>query len=66
VHLTQGFANDLLGQARTFTALAGDTQGRTHIAVAAATFIDRIADLVVSNTFAETDVHKLRLVAMDE
>ena len=66
MHLTQGFAYHLLGQACTFTALAGDTQGRAHITIAAATFIDRIADLVISNTFAKTDVHRVRLVARDE
>jgi hypothetical protein len=58
----QGFANHLLGKAGTFAALAGNAGGLAHLAVAAATFIDRIADFSVGDTSAEADIHKVRTV----
>lgn len=63
LHFAEGFANHLLGQAGTFTALTGNAEGRAHITVAAATFKDCVADLMVGDTFAETDIHGIRLVA---
>jgi hypothetical protein len=63
LHFGQGFPYDLLGQARTFAALAGDAGGLAYFAVAAATFKDRIADLSVGDASAEADIHKVRTVA---
>ena len=54
----QGFPYDLLGKAGTFAALAGNAGGFTHFLVAAATFIDRFADLSVGDASAEADIHK--------
>ena len=59
----QGFANHLLGQAGTFAALAGNAGGLAYFAVAAATFVDRFANLSVGDTGAEADIHKMRTVA---
>ena len=57
MHFAQGVTYHLLGQAGAFAALAGDAEGGANIAVTAAAFIDGFANLTVSNTFAETDVH---------
>lgn len=57
LHFTEGFTYNLLGQASTFAALAGDAKGGPYITVAAAAFVDGFANLTVSYTFAETDVH---------
>ncbi|RON78286.1 hypothetical protein BK670_23935 [Pseudomonas fluorescens] len=58
LQLCQGFANDFLCKARTFAALAGDAGGLADFFIAAATFIDRIADLSVGDASAETNIHK--------
>lgn len=57
LHFTEGFTYDLLGQASAFAALTGDAKGGSYITVAAAAFVDGFANLTVSYTFAETDVH---------
>ena len=53
----QGITYHLLGQARTFTTLRGYTKGFTHIAIAAAALIDRVANLTIGDTLAKTDIH---------
>lgn len=57
LHFGQGFAHHLLGQASAFAALVGDVESLADLPVAAATVEDRIADLTVSDTLAEADVH---------
>ena len=59
----QGFTHHFLGKAGAFTALAGNASGLADFFVAAATFIDCIADLTVGDASAEADIHKLRTVA---
>ena len=59
MHLGEGFTNHFLGQARTFTALAGYAGGLADFAIAAATFVDRFADLPVGDASAEAYIHKL-------
>lgn len=54
----EGFAHHLLGKAGAFATLAGNPEGFPHIAIAAATCIDSIADLTVGNTLAEANVHR--------
>ena len=54
----QGFADHFLGKAGTFTALAGNAGGLTDFLIAAATFIDRFADLTVGDASAEANIHK--------
>ena len=54
----EGFAYHLLGKAGAFTALAGNAGGFAHFTVAAATFVDCIADLAVGDASAEADIHK--------
>jgi 5-formyltetrahydrofolate cyclo-ligase len=54
----QGFADHFLGKASTFTALAGNAGGLTYFPIAAATFIDCIADLTVGDASAEANIHK--------
>ena len=54
----QGFADHFLGKTGAFTALAGNASGLTYFTVAAATFIDRFADLTVGDASAEADIHK--------
>ena len=58
LQLGQGLANYLLGQAGTFATLAGDIGRGSHILVTAASFIDRVADLSVSNADTKTHIHK--------
>ena len=58
LQFAQRFANDFLGKAGAFAALAGDAGGVTDFLVAAATFIDCIADLTVGDASAEADIHK--------
>jgi hypothetical protein len=53
----QRCANHVLGQARALATLAGDAKGCTDITVAAAALVDGFANLTVSNTFTETNVH---------
>jgi hypothetical protein len=54
----QGFANHFLCKAGAFAALAGNAGGLTDFLIAAATFIDCIADLTVGDASAEADIHK--------
>lgn len=55
----QGFAHDLLGKAGAFTTLRGNTECLANVAITAAAFENGIPDLAVSNTLAETNIHKL-------
>ncbi|MNF93193.1 hypothetical protein D3C84_758610 [compost metagenome] len=59
----EGFADHLLGKAGTFAALTGNAGGFAHFTVAAATFVDCIADFTVGDASAEADIHKVRTVA---
>ena len=54
----QGFADHFLGKTGTFAALAGDASGLADFFIAAATFIDRFADLTVGDASAEANIHK--------
>ena len=54
----QGFTDHFLGKAGAFAALAGNAGGLAHLTVAAATFVDCIADLPVGDASAEADIHK--------
>jgi len=54
----QGFANHFLGKTGTFAALASYAGGLTDFLIAAATFIDRFADLTVGDASAEANIHK--------
>src|SRR5690606_6692975 len=56
--ISQRFPDDLLGYARAFAALSGDTGCFTNFPIAAAAFIDGFANLTVGDTLAKTDVHK--------
>ena len=58
MHFGDGFAHDLLGQARALAALAGDAERAAHFTIAAAALVDRIADLRIGDTFTEADVLK--------
>lgn len=58
LHLGEGFTYHFLGQARAFAALAGYASGLADFAIAAATFIDRFADLSVGDASAEANIHK--------
>ena len=58
LQLGQGFANYFLGKAGAFAALAGDAGGLANFFIAAATFIDRFADLSVGDASAEANIHK--------
>ena len=58
LQFTQRFTNDFLGKAGAFAALAGYAGGVTDFLVAAATFIDCIADLTVGDASAEANIHK--------
>ena len=55
---SQRLANDLLGKAGAFAALAGHVGGGSDFLVAAASFIDRIADLSVGNADTKTHIHR--------
>ncbi|BAP78780.1 hypothetical protein MT1_1602 [Pseudomonas sp. MT-1] len=55
--IAQGFANNLLGNARAFTALRGDASSISHFTIAAASFVDGFTDLAVGNALAKTHVH---------
>ncbi|CAI8698578.1 DNA-directed RNA polymerase [Pseudomonas sp. IT-P100] len=59
----QGFTHHFLGKAGAFAALAGYAGSLADFLVAAASFIDRFADLSVGDASAEADIHKLRTVA---
>ena len=63
LQIAEGFAHHLLGQARTLAALAADAEALAHVAIAAATVINRIADLTVGDTLAEADIHGLGFAA---
>ncbi len=58
LQLGQGFAYHFLRKAGTFAALAGYAGGLTDFFIAAATFIDRFADLSVGDASAEANIHK--------
>ena len=58
LQFAQGFTDHFLGKAGAFTALAGNAGGLTYFPIAAATFIDCIADLTVGDASAEADIHK--------
>ncbi|CAI8746533.1 hypothetical protein EMIT0P228_130168 [Pseudomonas brassicacearum] len=58
LHFGEGFTNHFLGQAGTFAALAGYAGGLADFAIAAATFVDRFADLPVGDASAEAYIHK--------
>ena len=58
LQLGQGFAHHFLGKAGAFATLAGDAGGLANFFVAAATFIDRFADLSVGDASAEANIHK--------
>ena len=55
---SQRLANDLLGKAGAFAALAGHVGGGSDFLVAAASFIDRIADLSVGDADTKTHIHR--------
>ena len=57
LQLAQGLADHLFGEAGAFPALGADTGAIAHLTVAAATFVDRFADLGIGDTLAEADVH---------
>ena len=58
LHFTEGFTYNLLGQASTFAALAGNAGRFTHFLVAAATFVDCFADLSVGDAGTQAHIHK--------
>ncbi|CAI8982246.1 conserved hypothetical protein [Pseudomonas sp. IT-347P] len=58
LQLGQGLADHFLGKAGTFATLAGDAGGLADFFIAAATFINRFADLSVGNASAEANIHK--------
>jgi hypothetical protein len=58
LYIAKRLTNDLLGNASALAALAGDTRRFAYLAVAAAAFVDGIANLAVGDTLAKTDVHK--------
>lgn len=47
-----------MGSDGAFTALAGYAKGFTHLGDSAGTLLDCRFDLTISNTFAQTNVHK--------
>jgi hypothetical protein len=57
VQLAHGFAYHLLGHTGTFSALAGDAKGFANLFVAAATFVDGLADLTVGYALAQANIH---------
>ena len=57
LHFGEGFLDHLLGDASALAALSPYFERITHFPVAAAPFIDGFANLTVSDTQAETDVH---------
>lgn len=61
---SEGVADDFLGEAGAFAALAGDSSGLADFPVTAAAFIDGFADLTVGNTLAEADIHIAGTVAV--
>src|SRR5690606_18143785 len=63
--LINGFTHHLFCDARAFSALGAYAQGFSHFAIAAAALVDRITDMTVGDTLAETDIHKALLVALD-
>ena len=58
LYIAQRLANDLFGDAGTLAALGCDAGCFAHLTIAAAAFIDSIANLAVGDTLAKTDVHK--------
>ncbi|SDP33613.1 hypothetical protein SAMN04490202_3798 [Pseudomonas reinekei] len=56
----QCFADHFLGKAGTFATLTGNARGQPDFFVAAASFIDRIADFTVGDASAEANIHKRR------
>ena len=63
LQVTQGFTHHLLGQARALAALAADAEAFAHVAVAAAPFVNGVADVAVGDTLAEADIHGLGFAA---
>jgi len=55
----QGFAHDIPCQNTAFTALAGHTQCIAYVAQRVGTIFHRGADLGVSNSLAEANVHRV-------
>src|SRR5690606_20524156 len=66
LHVTQGLAHHLLGHAGALAALGAHAKGLAHVTVAAAALVDRVADVVVSDTSAKTDVHGRQNPVLDE
>jgi hypothetical protein len=52
VQLAQGLAYHLFGYAGAFATLTGDAEGFANLFVAAATFVDGLADLTVGYALA--------------
>ena len=63
LQVTQGFTHRLLGQTRALAALAADAEAFAHVAVAAAPFVNGVADVAVGDTLAEADIHGLGFAA---
>lgn len=57
LHISQGFANNLLGDTGAFATLGCYTGRFTHFSIAAATFIDGFTDLAIGHALAKTHVH---------
>ena len=57
--LGERLTHHLLGQAGTLATLAGDIGRGSNFLVAAASFIDRIADLSVGHADTKTHIHKV-------
>jgi len=58
LYVVERLSNDLLGDASAFSALTGHAGRFTDFTVAAAAFIDGLAELTVGDALAKTDVHK--------
>ncbi|CEG52810.1 conserved hypothetical protein [Stutzerimonas xanthomarina] len=58
LHVAERLAHDLLGDAGALAALGGDAGRFPYFTVAAAAFVDGIANLAVGDTLAKTDVHR--------
>jgi hypothetical protein len=58
LYVAECLANDLLGNASALAALGCDTSRFPYFTIAAAAFVDCIANLAVGDALAKTDVHK--------
>ena len=65
LQLGQGVPYHFLRQTRTFPTFAGNAGCLAYFPVAAAAVQNRIPDLTVGNTLAETYIHKWGTVAGD-